>query len=46
MANIADMAYGTKLVRVTREAEHIMDAEGARLVVINSSRSIEALTLR
>lgn len=32
MANIADMAYGTKLIRVTREAEHIMDAEGERLV--------------
>merc|ERR1711865_311863 len=32
LANIADMAYGTKLVRVTREVEHILENESHRLV--------------
>lgn len=32
LGNIADMAYGNKLSRVAKEAEHIMDNERERLV--------------
>lgn len=30
LGNMADMAYGNKLVRVTKEAEHILDHERAK----------------
>ena len=32
LGNIADMAYGNKLSRVSKEAEHIIEYERARLV--------------
>ena len=32
LGNIADMAYGNKLSRVSKEAEHIIENERARLV--------------
>ena len=32
LGNIADMAYGNKLARVSKEAEHIIENERARLV--------------
>lgn len=32
LGNMADMAYGNKLARVSKEAEHILDNERARLV--------------
>lgn len=32
LGNIADMAYGTKLIRVVKEAEHILEHERGRLV--------------
>jgi len=32
LGNIADMAYGNKLLRVAKEAEHILENERARLV--------------
>ena len=32
LGNLADMAYGNKLNRVTKEAEHILEHERARLV--------------
>mmetsp|Transcript_26207 Transcript_26207/g.53265 ORF Transcript_26207/g.53265 Transcript_26207/m.53265 type:complete len:137 (-) Transcript_26207:258-668(-) len=32
LANMADMAYGTKLARVVKEAEHIMENERGRFV--------------
>lgn len=32
LGNIADMAYGNKLARVSKEAEHIIKHERARLV--------------
>mmetsp|Transcript_12287 Transcript_12287/g.16954 ORF Transcript_12287/g.16954 Transcript_12287/m.16954 type:complete len:190 (-) Transcript_12287:244-813(-) len=32
LGNLADMAYGNKLARINREAEHILDNERERLV--------------
>ena len=32
LGNMADLAYGNKLVRVAKEAEHILENERARLV--------------
>lgn len=32
LGNLADMAYGTKMIRVVKEAEHILEHERGRLV--------------
>lgn len=32
LGNLADMAYGTKMMRVVKEAEHILEHERGRLV--------------
>ena len=32
LANMADMAYGNKLTRVVKEAEHIMENERGRFI--------------
>ena len=37
LGNIADLAYGNKLARVSKEAEHILDNERARLVPLKQA---------
>ena len=37
LGNMADMAYGNKLARVSKEAEHILDNERARLVPLKQA---------
>lgn len=37
LGNMADMAYGNKLSRVSKEAEHILDNERARLVPLRQA---------
>ena len=37
LGNLADMAYGNKLVRVAKEAEHILEHERARLVPLKQA---------
>lgn len=37
LGNMADMAYGNKLQRVTREAEYILDNEKARFVPLKQA---------
>lgn len=34
LGNMADMAYGNKLARVTKEAEHILENERVRFVPV------------
>mmetsp|Transcript_25141 Transcript_25141/g.54881 ORF Transcript_25141/g.54881 Transcript_25141/m.54881 type:complete len:189 (+) Transcript_25141:114-680(+) len=37
LGNMADLAYGNKLVRVAKEAEHILENERARLVPLKQA---------
>uniref|UniRef100_A0A7S0AHY8 Uncharacterized protein n=1 Tax=Minutocellus polymorphus TaxID=265543 RepID=A0A7S0AHY8_9STRA len=37
LGNIADMAYGNKLARVSKEAEYILDNERARLIPLKQA---------